>query len=227
MCSWKRPDTWPVTEDLETKLTWCEYLWQQIAQHGDNDDLWNGDPYNLIGKRDMEQCSDKVVVLRLSLQRHVPGLKDKSNYQNCIVARHQFLRVLLECRTAWNIKVGTTFLRKEQAELSAERDHFGISRFKENCNKVAKLLAKAGRFSSKPADGNKFIQAPVVTKIEVEDFTKTVLTPSMLLHLQRRNEQKPRSLTLFVTPSTQRRNERVMLQAEEEKTAISESVEQP
>jgi hypothetical protein len=112
MCSWKRPDTWPVTEDLETKLTWCEYLRQQIAQHGDDNDVWNGDPYKVNGKRDTEQYSDQVVALRMSLQQHVPGFKDKSNHQNFIVARHHFPRALLEYRPVWNMKVLTTFLSK-------------------------------------------------------------------------------------------------------------------
>jgi hypothetical protein len=63
MCSWKRPDTWPATKDLETMLTWCKYIRQQITQHGDDDNVWNGDPYNVIGKRDIKHCSDKVVAL--------------------------------------------------------------------------------------------------------------------------------------------------------------------
>jgi hypothetical protein len=81
--------------------------------------------------------------------------------------------VLLVCNPAWNIKVGTTFLSKEQAQLMAEKDWFGSRRFIENFNKISKLLAKAGRSTSRPTDMKKFIQVPVAPKIEVKDFVKT------------------------------------------------------
>jgi hypothetical protein len=85
--------------------------------------------------------------------------------------KHHFPQVLLECRAAWKIKVGPSFLSKEQAELIAKRDIFGSGgRFKKNCNKVSKLLEKAGRSTSKSSDGNKFVQAPVATKNKVKDF---------------------------------------------------------
>jgi hypothetical protein len=189
MCSWKKPDTWPVAADLETKLPWCEYLRQIIAQHADDDDVWNGDPYKVTGKRDIKQCSDKVVALRMSLQHHVPGFKDKSDHPHFIVARHHSPRALLEWRLAWNIKSGTTFLSKEQAASITKKDLFGSRRFTENCNKVSNLLAKARRSPSTPADGNKFIQAPVATKIEVEEIVKTFFTPSTLVRLRTRKER--------------------------------------
>jgi hypothetical protein len=150
----------------------------------------------------------------MSLQHHVPGFKGKSNHPHFIVARHHFQRALLECRPAWNIKIGTTFLSREQAELVAGKD-FGNGKFTENCNKVSKLLAKAGRSASKPADGNNFTQAPVATTIEVEDFVKTLLPPSTSFRLWRRKErlvqaeqesmaetvEKPR-IVFTVTPNT-------------------------
>jgi hypothetical protein len=174
-CSWKKPDTWPVAEDLDTTLPWCEYLRQKIvAQHADTDHVWNGDPYRIRGTDDIQKCSDKVVALRMSLQQHVPGFKDQSDRPNFSVARHHFPQALLECHRVWNMKATTRFLSREQAELVAQKDQFGSGRFKENCNKVSKLLAKAGRSPSNPEDENKFIQAPVVTKIEVEDFRKAV-----------------------------------------------------
>ena len=146
MCSWKKPDTWPVTADLETQLPWCEYLLQTVAQHADSDDVWHGVPFRFVAKDDIKQSSEKMIALRISVQQHVPGFEDKSNQPNFIIARHHFPRALLECRPAWNIKIGTTFLSKEQAQLIAEKDRFGSRRFIENCNQVSKLLAKAGEF---------------------------------------------------------------------------------
>lgn len=111
-----------------------------------------------------------------------------------------------------DIKVGTTFLSTDQAELITMRDIFGSGRFTENCNKVLCLLAKSGRSTLKYSDGNKFVQAPVVTKSEVKEIVKALLTP---LRMQRRKERvvvqaaqkltaepvkKPR--VLFVTPDT-------------------------
>jgi hypothetical protein len=65
----------------------------------------------------------------------------------------------------------------------------------ENCNKVSKLLEKAGRRSiSKSSDGNKFVQAPVATKTEVKDFVKTLLPSPASLRLQRKKEREQERL---------------------------------
>ena len=108
MCSWKKPDTWPVPADLETQLPWCEYLLQKVALHADSDDVWCGVPYRFMAKDDIKQSSEKMIALRISVQQHVPGFEDKSDQPNFIIARHHFPRALLECRPAWNIKIGTT-----------------------------------------------------------------------------------------------------------------------
>jgi hypothetical protein len=94
--------------------------------------------------------------------------------------------VLLECQAAWKIKAGTNFLSNGQAQLIAERDHFGSARFKETCNKLSTLLEKAGRSTLKSSDANKFVQAPVALKIESEEYVKIWSTPS---RLQRRKER--------------------------------------
>jgi hypothetical protein len=132
------------------------------------------------GKNDAKQSSEKMVALRMAIQHHVPGFEDKSHRLEFIIARNHFPQALLECRAAWKIKAGTTFLSTEQAQLIAERDHFGSARFKETCNKVSTLLEKAGRSTLKSSDANKFVQAPVASKIEVEEYVKTWLTPSRL-----------------------------------------------
>ena len=64
MCSWKKPDTWPVTADLETQLPWCVYLLQTVAQHADSDDVWHGVPYRFVAKDDIKQSSEKIIALR-------------------------------------------------------------------------------------------------------------------------------------------------------------------
>ena len=153
MCSWKKPDAWPIISDLETDLPWCEYLRQKTAQHADADHVWNGDTHKIKGMRDIEDCSDKVIALRMSLQHHVPGFKEKSVFPHFVVARHHFPQALLECRPALKIKIATTFLSKGQAELVAKKD-YGKGRITESCNLVSKLLAKAGRSPLKPADAN-------------------------------------------------------------------------
>jgi hypothetical protein len=141
--------------------------------------------------------SNKMVTLRMSIQQHVPGFKDKRDYPNFVIARRHFPRVLLECRAAWKIKAGTTFLSTVQAELLiTKRDIFGSGRFKENCNKVSRLLAKAGRSNIESSDGNKFVQAPVVTKSRVEELVKKLLTPSRLQWRKERGESSgARSIT--------------------------------
>jgi hypothetical protein len=68
------------------------------------------------------------------------------------------------------IKAGTTLLSTKQAQLIAKRYYFGSARFKETCNKVLTLLEKAGRSTLKSSDDNKFVQAPVASKIEVEEY---------------------------------------------------------
>ena len=215
MCSWKKPDAWPVTSDLETDLPWCEYLRQKTAQHADNNHVWNGDTHKIKGMRDINNCSDKVTALRMSLQHHVPGFKENSDLPHFVVARHHFPQALLECRPAWKIKYATPFLSQGQAELVAEKD-YGKGRVTESCNLVSKLLAKAGGSLSKPADGNKFVQAPVTSKVEVEDFVKSLLSPAASLRLHRRFESVTKAeeeativetvetpvRSLFVTPET-------------------------
>jgi hypothetical protein len=102
----------------------------------------------------------------MSLQQHVPGFEDQSDRPNFSVARHHFLQALLECRRVWNMKATTRFLScREQAELVVQKDQLDSGRFKENCYKISKLLAKAGRSPSNPADKNKFIQAPLKSRI--------------------------------------------------------------
>jgi hypothetical protein len=214
MCSWKKPDTWPAAEDLDTTLPWCEHLRQKIlAQNADTDHVRNGNPHSVRGKEDIQKCSDKVVALRMAFQQHLPGFEFQSDRPNFTTVRHNFPQALLECRKLWNMKTSSTFLTKKEAEVVAQKDLFGSGRFKENCDKISKLLAKAGRSLSNPEDKDKFIQAPVATKIEVEDFVKTFLTASASARLQRRKEQlmqvketsttepveKPR--VLFLTPN--------------------------
>jgi hypothetical protein len=143
-----------------------------------------------LAKNDIKQSSEKMVALRMAIQHHVPRFEDKSDRPELIIARHHFPQALLECRVAWKIKAGTTFLSTKQAQLIAERDHFGSAGFKETCNKVSTLLLeKAGRSTFKSSDANKFVQAPVASKIKVEEYVKTWLTPS---RLQRRKEKGER-----------------------------------
>jgi hypothetical protein len=150
MCSWKKPDTWPAAKDLDRTLPWCEHLWQKTAQNADTDHVWDGNPCRIMGKEDIQKCSGEVVALRMAFQQHVPGFEFQSDRPNFTTARHHFPPALLECGKLWNMKTSTTFLTKKQAELVAQKDLFGSGRFKENCNKVSKLLAKAGRSLSNP-----------------------------------------------------------------------------
>ena len=76
MCSWKKPKTWPATADLDTKLPWCEYIWQKVAQHADSNDVWFGVPYRFVAK-DINQSSEKTVALRMSIQKYL-DLKTKA-----------------------------------------------------------------------------------------------------------------------------------------------------
>jgi hypothetical protein len=152
MCSWKKSRPWPATADLDTRLPWCEYLFQKITQHADSDNVWCGVPYRFLAKNDIKQSSKKIVALRMAIQHQVPRFGDKSNRPEFIIARHHFPRALLECRAAWKIKAGTTFLSTEQAQLIAKRDHFDSVWNKETCNKVLTLLEKAGRSTLKSSD---------------------------------------------------------------------------
>jgi hypothetical protein len=90
-CSWKKPDTWPITADLETQLPWCEYLLQTVVQHDNSDNVWHGVPYRFVAKDDIKQSSEtKMIALKMSFQQHVLGFEDKSDQPNFIIARHNF-----------------------------------------------------------------------------------------------------------------------------------------
>jgi hypothetical protein len=52
---------------LETKLPWCEYPLQKVAQHADSDNIWHGVPYRFLAKENIKQGSEKMAALRMSL----------------------------------------------------------------------------------------------------------------------------------------------------------------
>jgi hypothetical protein len=70
-------------------------------------------------------------------QEHVHGFEDNNDYPKFIIRRHNATRL-------GKLRLGTTCISKEQAELIAARDYFGSRRFIDISNKVSKLLAKRG-----------------------------------------------------------------------------------
>jgi hypothetical protein len=39
---WKKPETWPLIEDLDNKFPWSVYLQQKVAHHAESKDVWLG-----------------------------------------------------------------------------------------------------------------------------------------------------------------------------------------
>jgi hypothetical protein len=129
----------------------CREIRRLLFEHQGKEDVWCQQLHFVrINALDHTNISDKVLALRASIVRHVPGFEGLKDDRTFVLAPHHFPRALLDFRKKHAIKLITAQITPFQMGLIVKDDI--SSRLKEGCDSVGAILSPIWRHLSKIPD---------------------------------------------------------------------------